>query len=169
MKIVVIAGDGAINDIRRQVAVVPVVEVRDEYDRRLPNVRVVFTVPATGAGAVFADGRKEFIATTDEQGRAVARGLRPNAIEGRFPIRVTASGDGRQGSAVIWQSNTTASREAAGPGGGGKKKLLLLGLIGGAAAGIAIGVTHGGGSSSATTAAPPTTLSPGTVTVGGPR
>jgi hypothetical protein len=169
LKIVAIEGDGAFNDIQKQLAQTPVVEVRDEYDRPVSDARVVFTLPSNGAGGEFAGGRKEYIGATDAQGRVSAPGLKPNSIEGRFPIRVTASAQGRHGSATLWQSNTTAGGESARSG--SKKKWLIVGLLGAAGAGAAIGATHGGGHSSAGVGGAPTgtTLSPGTVSVGGPR
>jgi hypothetical protein len=50
-----------------------------------------------------------------------------------------------------------------------KKKYIILGLIGGAAVGGIVAATHGGGGGGGGAAAPPTGLSPGGVTVGGPR
>ena len=51
-----------------------------------------------------------------------------------------ASADGRQGRAVIWQSNTLAGgSDTALRSGSNKKLYIILGLVGGAAAGVAIG------------------------------
>lgn len=169
LKVVIVQGDGAFNDIRRKMAQTPVVEVCDEYDRRIPKARVVFTLPAAGAGGEFTGGARESVVAADEQGRASAGVLKPNGVEGRFPIRVSASADGRRGSAIIWQSNTIA-------GGGdlqrgrGKKTYIILGLLGGAAAGGVFAATRGGGKGGVG-AVPsiPTSLSAGTITVGGPR
>ena len=169
LKVVVLAGDGTCNDIERKKAQAPVVEVRDDRDRPVPDARVVFTLPTTGAGGTFPDGRRDAIVTTDEHGRATARGLAPNSIEGRFPIRVTASANGGQGSAVLFQSNTLAGGDVA-RGSTSRKKLLLLGVIGGAAAGAAIAVAKRGGSTAPGVGpAIPTSLSAGTITIGGPR
>ncbi len=170
LKVVVIEGDGVFNDVRRQTAYAPVVEVRDEFDRPVPEAQVVFSLPTTGPGGSFPGGRKELIATTDEHGRATGRGLVPNANEGRFPIRVTASINGRQASAVVWQSNTMAAGDTAPSS--RRKKFIILGLVGGAVAGgAAIAATRGNGPGGAAGVAPPipTTLSSGTVTIGGPR
>lgn len=168
LKVVIIEGDGTFNDIERKKAQAPVVEVRDDYDRPVPDARVVFTLPTSGAGGTFADGRRDAIVTTDARGRATARGLTPNGTEGRFPIRITASVNGRQGSAVIWQSNTLAGGDIA-RGSGNRKKLLLLGLIGGAVAGTAVALAKRNGSSTPGVPGGPTSLSAGTITIGGPR
>ena len=170
LKVVPIEGDGAFNDIAKGGALTPVVEVRDEYDRTVPNARVVFSAPASGPGGSFTDGRTELITMTDDRGRATARGFRPNKTEGRFAIRVTASVLGRKGTGTVWQSNTLAggSEEIRRPS--SKKKYIILGLIGGAAVGGIVAATHGGGGSGpGGVALPPTALSPGPVTVGGPR
>lgn len=170
LKIVPVEGDGAFNDIRKGTALIPVVEIRDEYDRRVPNARVVFSLPSSGAGGAFTDGQRELIVATDAQGRAAAAGFHPNRTEGRFGIRVTASADGRQGSGTIWQSNTLAGgSDAIRPGGGGKKKYIILALVGAAAAGGALAATHGGKSGASGPVVLPTTLTSGTITVGGPR
>lgn len=169
LKVIPVEGDGAFNDIDKGTALTPVVEVRDEYDRPVPNARVVFSLPSNGPGGSFTDGRSELIAMTDERGRAAARGFRPNKIEGRFPIRVTASVLGRKGSATVWQSNTMAGGSEPIRRSSSKKKYIILGLLGGAAAGGIIAATQGGGGGSGAAALPPTTLSPGSVTVGGPR
>jgi len=167
LKVVIISGEGALNDIRKKEAHDAVVEIRDEYDKPVANARVVFQLPMNGAGGAFGDNQKELIATTDEHGRAATRGLKPNALEGRFPIRVTASIDGRQGSAMIWQSNTLAG--GAEPGRSGSKLKYVILLLGAGGAVGAVAAMRGGGSSGGGGAAVPTTLSPGTVTVGGPR
>src|SRR5215471_1329526 len=86
-----IDGEGAFNDMRHGQARMPVVEVRDEENRVVPNARVVFQLPEMGAGGTFADGSLTLIATTDAQGHAAAKGLRPNNVEGNFIITVTAS------------------------------------------------------------------------------
>lgn len=170
LKVSVVQGDGAFNDIRKKVAHEAVVEIRDENDHVVPNARVVFSAPSTGPGGSFADGQKTYIATTDAQGRATARGFKPNSTEGRFQIRVTASGVGRTGSGVVSQSNTLAGGRGFEPNGGHKKTYILLGILGGAAVGGAVAATRGGGNPSAVVPPPvPTTVSIGTITVGGPR
>jgi hypothetical protein len=99
----------------------------------------------------------------------VARGIRFNNQAGSMQIRVSASFAGQTANAVINQSNVLGVT-ASGASVGGMSlttKLLIIGAIVGG--GIAVGVVianHGGGS---TPAAPGTiTITPGTVTVGGP-
>ena len=54
LKIVVLEGEGAFNDIKRKRARNPVVEVRDEANHPVAGAEVVFTLPETGAGGTFA-------------------------------------------------------------------------------------------------------------------
>src|SRR5437764_10878057 len=94
IKVVVIEGDGAINNIRLQRAKEPVVRVETESGRPVSGAVVHFTAPTQGAGAVFVDGSPTAMVMTDVEGRATARGLRPNKTAGQFEIRVTASYQG---------------------------------------------------------------------------
>jgi hypothetical protein len=169
LKLVVLQGEGAFNDIRRRTGRDPVVEVRDDNDRPVAGAQVVFSLPETGPGGIFEGGQRTFTTTSDPNGLAAARGLRPNRTEGRFQIRVTATLGGRVGFITISQSNTLAGG-AVTPGqlGGGGKKWLLVLAAGGAAGGI-LAATRSGSSTPAPTGPPPTILSAGGVTVGGPR
>jgi hypothetical protein len=177
LQINVLEGEGAFNDIRKGVGRAPVVEVKDDTGRAVENARVVFQLPEMGAGATFLDGSRMFVATSDPQGRAAAPALRPNRVEGQFAIAVTASKDGSVGHAEVRESNTLAGGAQAG-GGHGKAKILIA--IAGAAGGIAVAAARSGGKSGGSTGAAvtpptaalapvPTTLSAGTITIGGPR
>jgi hypothetical protein len=171
LKIVVLEGDGAFNDIKRKLARNIIVEVHDEGGRLVQGAQVVFTLPEVGPSGSFAGGVKKFTATTDGQGRASTNSLKPNTSEGRFNIKVAATAPDASGSIVISQSNTLAGGVMGADTGGGsstKKLLLLLAISGGAAGGIYAG-THRGGSSSAAAPPTPTTLTVGSVTVGGLR
>jgi len=170
----VIEGDGAFNDIKKGVGKAPVVEVKDENGKVVDNAKVVFQMPETGAGGTFLDGSRTFVATTDKQGRAAAPVIKPNKVEGQFAIVVTASKDGNSGHVQIRESNTLAGGQMAKAGGGhgtALKVILAVASIGG---GVAALVARGGGGnnnggSTGSTSATPTSLSVGTVSVGGPR
>jgi hypothetical protein len=169
----VIDGEGAFNDIRRGDVRTPVVQVRDADGNLVAGAKVVFQLPDMGAGASFPDGSKMLIATTDGEGKASAPGLHPNKVEGAFAITVLASKDGHSGRAEVRQSNTLAGGDPTlRPTNHNKLKILIA--IAGAAGGIAVAAAlHGGGGgsspSSGGTAVTATTLSVGTVTIGGPR
>src|SRR5207244_428654 len=80
-----------------------------------------------------------FTTVTDAQGRAVGRGLRPNQIQGRYQIHVTASKDGQTANADIAMTNVVAAGAAAGAAGSGKLIAILV-VGGGAVAGGVLGV-----------------------------
>jgi hypothetical protein len=124
----------------------------------------VFTLPTQGASGTFANGTNTLQVITDEQGRAVARGLHPNNVEGNVQIRVNASSQGRTGSAIINQNNVRGAAAAA-AGGVSAKLIAILAIAGGAAAGIAVAATRGNGGTT-TTATPPVTISPTVITTG---
>lgn len=169
LTIVVLEGEGAFNDIRRKVARNPVVEVHDEVGKPVTSADVVFTLPEEGASGTFGNGNRTFITKTDVAGRASATGLKPNSIEGRYNIRVTATAGGMTGTVMISQSNTLAGGPVSTQTGHRKTKIILILVAVGAAAGVgAYFATHHGGGS--TTPVPiTTTLSAGPVTVGGPH
>ena len=169
LRMVVLQGDGAFNDIQRKTGRDPVVEVRDENDRPLAGAQVVFSLPETGPGGTFEGGVRTFTTTSDPNGMAAARGLKPNNVEGRFQIRVIASLGGKTGTVAITQSNTLAGGAVVpGQRGGGKAKWLLLLAAGGATGGI-LAAKSGSKSTPPPPGPVPTILSTGTVTVGGPR
>jgi hypothetical protein len=128
---------------------------------------VTFILPSVGPGASFTDGSKTRMVQTDAEGRAGARGLRPNSQIGPYEIRVTASYAGRSASTVITQTNAapiaTASKS-------GRKWAILIGVIGGGAAAAAVAAAGGGKSSAATptTPLPPADPAAGSVTPGAP-
>ncbi|MCS7026331.1 MAG: hypothetical protein NZV14_16150 [Bryobacteraceae bacterium] len=169
LNLVIVEGDGAVNNIRQRVAREPIVEVRDENDRPLAGVVVVFTLPNQGAGASFPNGARMLTTVTDNAGRAVGRGLQPNNVAGRFEIRVTASFRGQSASATITQENALLAATGASAAGSGKLIAILAAVGGAAAAGVAVAASRGGGGAAPTPAPTVTVISPGTPTVGPPR
>jgi hypothetical protein len=168
LSINIVEGEGAINNIRQRVNREPIVQVEDQNRKPVAGAVVVFLLPENGASGTFADGSRMLMTVTDNQGRAVARGIRPNSQSGPMQIRVTANFQGLSASSVITQTNLAAA--AAGSGFAGlslaAKLAIILGVAGGAAATGAIIATHTGGGG---TPAPSTvTLTPGTPSVGAP-
>ncbi len=159
LKIVILEGEGAINNIRQRTAREPIVEVQDENNRPVAGAVVLFALPDRGASGVFANGQTSMTVITDSQGRAVATGLRPNGVEGKLEIRVSASHEGRTANTTITQTNAVAGAAAAGGGVSGKTIAIILILAAGGAAGGAIAATRGGGG------APPPPPGPRTVSI----
>ena len=150
LKIVVIAGEDAVNVIQQRTAVAPIVEVRDRNNVPVAGVPVTFTVG--GSGASFAGGVNTITVTTNALGQAAASGLTPTA-SGALRITASAALQGQTATATIAQTNvmtaaqaaaagggtsTTAGTGAAAAGGGGGISATTIGLIGAAAAGGAV-------------------------------
>jgi hypothetical protein len=169
LSITIVEGEGAINNVRQRVNREPIVQVEDENHKPIAGAVVVFLLPDTGASGTFPNGARMLMTVTDNQGRATARGIRPNGQSGPMLIRVTASFQGLTASSVITQTNAAAATAASGAGlSTAAKWAIILGIAGGAAAAGAIVATHGGSSSASSSAPPPITITPGTPTVGGP-
>jgi hypothetical protein len=160
LRIVILEGEGAIIQIRQQVAREATVQVLDEKNKPVAGAMVVFTLPDHGPGGSFADGSKTQIAYTNEGGRATAMGFSSNSIEGSFKLNVTASAHGIAANTVaVSQANAIAATGAAGKTAGpgtavakkGVSKTLIAVLViagGAAAAGAAVAAKGGGGGSS---------------------
>ncbi|HYP06350.1 MAG TPA: carboxypeptidase-like regulatory domain-containing protein [Bryobacteraceae bacterium] len=165
IQIVIVEGEGAINNVRQRVAREPIVQVEDENRRPIAGAAVTFLLPNQGASASFANGAQSLTITTDAQGRAVARGLRPNNVNGRYEIRVNASSQGRTASATISQTNALATAAVA--GGISAKLIAILAVAGGAIAAGTVAATRGGDNGPGGPS--PTVITPGSPTVGGPQ
>jgi hypothetical protein len=166
LRVVVIEGEGSINNIREHTARAPVVRVVDDAERPVPNATVNFLLPDTGPSGYFPESRTNLTTSTDADGRAIARGMRPNNVAGRFQIRVSASSQGRTATAMISQVNVAPAAA--------KKKSKTKYVIAALAAGGAIGAVvaakgggSGGGSGSSTPGG--TTITPGSPVFGAPR
>jgi hypothetical protein len=177
LKIVVVEGEGAINNIQLGITrQPPVVQVSDENDKPVAGANVTFLLPERGPGGTFFGTWRNVVVTTDQQGRATGAGFRPNSTEGDFQIQVTAVEGDRTGTANITQSNVTGSNvqqtESANRGPNrfrqlGRRKILIGVLAAGAI--IAAVVATRGGNDESTSSTPGTTITPGTVSVGTPR
>jgi hypothetical protein len=170
LKIVVVQGEGALNNIRTRSAAPLIVEVRDTGDKPVAGAEVVFQLPPAGPGGVFNGWMRNQTARTNTEGRAETNGFTPNDEAGRFNIKVTATSGTKTTSAIIAQTNT-----ANGAGGNGKqaksKHNLLTVIIIVGAAGLAGGIVAAtrGGSSTPVTPPTPITVTAGPITIGGPR
>jgi len=144
LRIVVVEGDGAINNVRTRTTHAPVVEVRNEQNDVVQGASVTFQAPSDGASADFGEGTRTFVTQTDAEGRAAAHGLRPNSVTGPYEIRITASFRSQSASAVITQTNAAPADAKS------SRKIWLIGLAVGAVAGGAFAASHGGRSSNNT-------------------
>jgi hypothetical protein len=171
LNLVVIEGEGAVNNIRQRTAREPVVQVQDENHKPVAGAIVVFMLPSNGAGGTFANGARTLTMTTDNQGQAIARGLTPNGVKGQYQIRVNASHNGLTAAIAITQVNAVLSAGGAASSGAISGKLIaILAIAGAAAAGGAYYATHNGGGSTPGAVIPPgTSIAAGAGAVGPPR
>jgi hypothetical protein len=175
LNLVIVEGDGQINNIRQRTAREPVVMVEDENHRPVAGAIVVFTTPSRGASALFANGSHTLTVTTDDTGRAVARGLQPNTARGQYQIHVNASSQGRTASTNINMTNAvvTAAGTVAAASVSHAKLITILAVVGAAVAGgTAYAVTsqkNGGTPSTNPPGVSPTTITAGPGSIGPPR
>src|SRR5712691_6523842 len=99
LRIVIVEGDGAINNIKQRVNREPIVQVEDENRKPIAGAVVVFFLPDSGPSGTFLNGSKTLTLTTDNQGQAAARGIKFNNQSGQMQMRVTASFQGQTASA----------------------------------------------------------------------
>ena len=130
LNILIIDGEGAINNIKQRTARETIVQVEDENHKPVAGAIVLFSLPGDGPGGTFAGQAKIASVVTDSSGRAAMPQLQPNQLAGKFQIRVSASANGQHASAGISQGNT--------PGGGtspahaglsGKTIAILAGVV----------------------------------------
>jgi len=107
-RVVVVEGEGALNNVETRAARELAVRVLDSAGRPVAGATVEFDGPGNGAGELFADGSSHFAATTDATGIARAPGARNNGVAGSFGTTVHVSYQGRRiGEASIHQTNVS--------------------------------------------------------------
>ncbi len=164
LNIVIVDGEGAVNNLRQRVVREPIVRVEDQNHKPVAGAAVSFLLPGNGAGGTFANGSRLLTVTTDANGQAAARGIKANNLSGKYKIQVTASAGTVTATAVISQLNAAAIAGAAGGMALSTKIIIVLAVAGAAAAGGGVyAATHGGSSTTATS------LSPGSSTVVAPH
>jgi len=173
LNLIVVEGEGAINNIRQRTARETIVQVEDENHKPVAGAVVVFTLPSQGAGGTFAGGAQTLTVTTNAQGRAVAQGLRVNRVAGRWQMRVNASSGGRTATVTVTQSNAVAAAAGAGAAGAAagislKTIVIIVAVAGAAAAGGTVAATRGGGGGNTASITAATTIAAGAGTVGHP-
>lgn len=84
LRIVVVAGEDAVNVIQQRTAIAPIVEVRDKNDQPVVGATVSFAI--RGGRATF-HGARVLSVTTNAGGQAVATGLTPTPL-GPFKSRL---------------------------------------------------------------------------------
>jgi hypothetical protein len=173
LKMLVLAGNGEMNDLERRVMAPLVVQVLDQNDRPVEGAEVVFRFPGSGPGATFQGGKTSQTVRSNGTGEAAAVNWMASNEVGTFEIHVTATYGNEFGETTIKMSNVT--RIVEGSKKGGKQahwysptwvKVALIGGAAGAIVGIVLATR--GGSHSAGSGTVPITVTPGPPTVGHP-
>ncbi|MBT9331040.1 Ig-like domain-containing protein [Paracidobacterium acidisoli] len=161
LQIVILDGEGALNNIKLRTAHEPIVQVQDENHKPVAGALVFFLLPDSGPGGSFLNGAKSLQVTTDAEGKAVAHGFVSNRATGQFQIQVRAQyGDLKAQNSISQQNISERSGSHASQTGHPILKWVLIsGAVAGAGVAIGIAATQGGHS---------TTIIPGTPTVGAP-
>ncbi len=107
LRLVVVAGQDALNNIRLTENRDVIVELQDQNRLPVMGAEVTFILPDAGPGGTFPDGTRSLTVTSDAQGRAVAAGIRPNGETGPLQIRVSATYLGLTATAVVQQTNVS--------------------------------------------------------------
>src|ERR1035438_7158071 len=161
LKLLVLAGNGEMNDLERRVMASLVVQVLDQNDRPVEGAEVIFRFPLNGPGAAFTGGKTSQTVRTTGTGEAAAVNWMANGEVGAFEVHVTATYGNEVGETTVKMSNVTLIVESARKG---SKQAhwysptwVKIAIIGGAAGGGGGGVpwAPGGGGPSAIHNAPP--------------
>jgi hypothetical protein len=168
LKVMVLAGEGELNDLERKVMAPLVVDVLDQNGRPVEGAAVVFRFPLNGPSASFSNGEKARTVRTNADGQAAAVDWMANGEVGKFQVRVNASRGNELGEAVFSMSNVSRITEEIKSKDKHKSvwssRWVKIGIAAGAAGAVAgiVLATRGGSTSSVS-------ASPGTPTIGGPR
>jgi hypothetical protein len=133
LNLVVVEGEGAINNIKLRTSRETIVQVEDENHKPVGGAAVLFLLPNDGPGGTFAAGGKSATVISDNAGRAVMPRLQPNQNPGSYTIRATASYRGLSASTAINQSAIAGASA-------GLSSASIIGIIAGVAAGGAVAV-----------------------------
>jgi len=107
-RVVIVEGEGALNNIETRAAQELAVRVLDSAGRPVAGATVEFDGSGNGAGQLFANGSSHFAATTGANGIAIASGARNNGVAGAFTTSVHVSYQGQSiGEASIHQTNVS--------------------------------------------------------------
>lgn len=112
LRIVILEGEGALNNIRQRDAREPIVQVQDSNHRPVAGALVLFASnnSAGGAGATFS-GATQLTVTTGADGTARAAGFQANKVPGKYTLQVSASYEGMTAEILIHQATFLSALE----------------------------------------------------------
>jgi hypothetical protein len=172
LNIVVVEGEGAINNVKDRTARDPVIRVEDENHKPIAGAAGVFTLPTEGATGQFGNGAKNLTVMTDDNGVAAGKGLKLYQVDGKVPIHINASYRGLTASTTMTEFAVLPPGVKAKTSHGGHGGLIAVLVVVGAAAagGGAYLATHKNGTTAAVPVGPTVTpigITPGTGTIVG--
>jgi hypothetical protein len=167
LKILVLEGADAVNNIRIPMPTDLVVEVRDQNDRPVEGAMVSFQLPLMGPSGSFEGGVRNKNVMTNVQGQAAAP-FTPNMEAGRFTIQARATIGGLTGMTSIMERNATETEQAGKKSWFRRHKKLVIIIAAATVGGVLAVVLTRGSSSGSTSSATTITLTPGVPSVGGP-
>ena len=109
LNLVILEGEGAINNVKQRTSRETIVQVEDGNHKPVAGAVVVFLLPDDGPSGTFVSGSRTATVVTGSNGQAVMPGLQPNQLTGPYQVRVNALFGGRQASTTINQSNVAAA------------------------------------------------------------
>jgi len=148
LNLVIVAGDGATNNIKMRTARETIVQVEDENHQPVAWAVVVFLLPANGPGGTFGTGSKSAIVVADGSGRSVMPRIQLNSTTGGYQIKVHAAHKGVEASANIAQTSVAAAAAVS-------AGTIMYVIAGVAAAGAAAAIVASRGKGSSSTPATP--------------
>lgn len=107
LQISVLRGAADVHPAKERTGTTIEIVVHDEKQRPVPDAVVTLSAPSTGPGVLFPGALEPttILGPTSLNGITRLAGVRGNRIPGKFKIGVTASFEGRKGSAEITQEN----------------------------------------------------------------
>jgi hypothetical protein len=114
LQILILDGEGALNNISERTAREPIVQVQDENHKPIAGAAVLFAIHGggQGAGAAFTGGASSLSVVTDANGLARATGMIANQVKGPWQLQVTASYGKLTTTKTINENNVAPSVQA---------------------------------------------------------
>jgi hypothetical protein len=91
LQIMILDGEGALNNIRQRTAREPIVQVEDKNHKPVAGALVLFAINETNGAGATIDGASTFRAVTDANGQVHVHNYLPNGNPGKFTITIRAT------------------------------------------------------------------------------
>lgn len=107
LRIMILSGEGALNNIEARTAREPIVQVQDENHKPVAGAAVLFTIHGgkNGAGGSFKNNSTSYSTITNAEGIAEGVGFTANHIVGAWYVTITATYGSLTASTQINENN----------------------------------------------------------------